>query len=46
MSTIRTLLQHHRQHVTERAILRAASRATTPAARQELLVLESLSHGS
>lgn len=39
-----TRLEHHHQHATERALLRAASRAATPAARQELLVLESLSH--
>ncbi|MDP3714176.1 MAG: hypothetical protein Q8R60_17015 [Mycobacteriales bacterium] len=39
-----TRLEHHHQHATERALLRAASRASTPSARQELLVLESLSH--
>jgi hypothetical protein len=48
MTTLRhllsTRLELHHQHATERALLRAASRAATPSARQELLVLESLSH--
>lgn len=44
LTSLSTLRKHHRQHVTERALARAAAGASTPSARQELLVLEAISH--